>query len=326
MGASGHAVGVDLGGQSVRLAVVSAAGAIQLKRQSAIDAARPAGELADLILAQIRDLLAQAAAAGLAVGGVGLVMPGYMDAGRTRLLSAANLPTLGGTDFLERIRNGLNLPVVFDADCNAAAVGEYHFGAGRGAERLIVVTVGTGIGAGVLIDGQVLRIFNHVGGSLGHVIVDATGPRCACGGRGCVEARASGRALERLAGELADRDPASRLARLRAQYGRLTGVEIGQALGEADPAAGEAVRQVGWWLGAGIASWSAIYAPQRVLIGGGIIGLGEPYLAAIRAGLREVGQPYLTADLDVLPAALGPDAGLIGAGAIALRIARDERV
>lgn len=309
-------IGVDLGGQSVKLAGVDGSGQIRVRRQTPIDASRPVEELAGLMVSEIEAIQAQARAAGLAPTAIGMVMPGYMDRERTRLIMAANLPTLGGTDFLDLIRRGVKLPVAFDADCNAAAVGEYHFGAGRGAGRLIVVTVGTGIGGGVILDGRIPRIFNHIAGSLGHVIVDARGPQCACGARGCVEARASGRALERLAAERADAEPGSRLAALRAERGRLTGVEIGQALSEGDAAAAQVVRECGWWLGAGIAAWTPIYTPQKVLVGGGIIGLGEPYLEAVRAGLREVGMPHLANEITVDAAALGPDAGVIGAAAI----------
>lgn len=309
-------MGVDLGGQSVKLAVVDGRGSVGLRRQVAIDAGRPAAELADLIVREVGRLRDDAAAVGPGPVAAGIVMPGYMDRERTRLIFAANLPTLGGTDFLQQIRAGLDLPVAFDADCNAAALGEQKYGAGRGVDRLIVVTVGTGIGGGVVLNGEVLRVFNHIAGSLGHVIVDARGPRCACGGQGCVEARASGRALERLAGELADAAPGSRLARLREERGVLTGVEIGLALAEEDAAARQAVEEAGWWLGAGIAAWSAIYAPRKVLIGGGVIGLGAFYLAAVRQGLRDVGQPHLTRDLVIEPAELGPDAGIIGAAAM----------
>lgn len=310
-------IGVDLGGQSVKLAVVAPNGTLTLKRQVAIDADWSAAELAALIVEQVDGLRAEANDSGWHIDRAGIVMPGYMDRERTRLLTAANLPRLGGTDFLARLRADLDLPVVFDADCNAAAVGEACFGAGRGVSRLIVVAVGTGIGAGVILDGQVLRIFNHIAGSLGHVIVDANGPRCACGARGCVESRASGRALERLAGELAEAAPESRLAELRGVRGRLTGVEIGEALSEGDAAAERAVREAGWWLGAGIAAWSAVYAPHKIVVGGGVIGLGEKYLDAVRAGLRDVGQPFLTRELTIAAAQLGPDAGIIGAAAMA---------
>jgi len=312
------AIGVDLGGQSVKLAVVDPSGTVRLRRRAAIDAAQPAGEITRLMTGEIRRLQIEAREHGLAPEAVGIVMPGYMDRDRTRLLLAANLPTLSGSNVLADIRQAVDLPVTFDADSNAAALGEYRFGAGRGVRRLLVAAVGTGIGAGVVIDGQILRVRDHIAGSLGHVIVDAGGPRCACGARGCVEARASGPVLERRAAELAREEPGSRLRALLAERDRLTAIEIGTALEENDAAATRAVRECGWWLGAGVASWSVIYAPHKVLIGGGIASLGEPLLAAVRDGFRDVGQPDLIRDVVIEPAALGAEAGVIGAAAMVM--------
>jgi len=311
-------IGVDLGGQSVKLAVVDADGAVHFRLRQPVDPKRSAGEIGRQIIELVRESSAEAGRRRLSPACAGVVMPGYMDRDRSRLRFAANLPTLSGSDFLADLRSGLDLPVTFDADANAAALGEYRFGAGRGVRRLLVAVVGTGIGGGVIIEGEILRVRDHIAGSLGHVIVDARGPVCACGARGCVEALAAGPALERRAAEMARSQPGSPLAAILAERGRLTGEQIGEALSEHDLAAVEAVRECGWWLGAGVASWSAIYAPEKVLIGGGVAALGEPLLDAVRDGFREVGQPDLTGRVTIEAAALGGDAGVIGAAAMAL--------
>ncbi|HSW46836.1 MAG TPA: ROK family protein [Phycisphaerae bacterium] len=313
------AIGVDLGGQSVKLAVVDEAGRVLLRRQAVVDASQHEPEIRWLILGEINALRHEAEGHGFWPACVGLVMPGYLDSQRKKVLFAANLPTLNGTDFLAGIRDAMELPTVFDADSNAAAFGEYRFGAGRDVERLLVVVVGTGIGAGVILGGQVVRIWNHIAGSLGHVIVDARGPKCACGSRGCVEALAAGPALEKRAKEAVADHADSRLAALARQAGRLTGVEVGAALRKSDPVAAEVVRETGWWLGAGIAAWSVIFRPAKVLIGGGVAALGEPLLKAVRQGLAEVGQPAATKDVIVEAAALGADAGIVGAAALAMK-------
>lgn len=312
------AIGVDLGGQSVKLAAVDETGSIRVRRQTPIDAGQSADLLTGSILREIQAILAEARGAGLAPAAIGMVMPGYMDRERTRLTFVTNFPKLGGTSFLADLRAGSPLPMEFDADCNAAALAEARFGAGRGVDRLIVVAVGTGIGGGVVLNGEILRIREHIAGSLGHVIVNAKGPACKCGARGCVEALASGPVLERLAGRLADEQPGSRLAELRVERGRLTGVEIAEALASDDPPAVQAVGECGWWLGAAIASWTVIYVPSKVLIAGGIACLGEPLIAAVRRGLQEVGQPTLVRHVQVDRATLGADAGVIGAAAIVM--------
>lgn len=313
-------IGVDIGGQSVKLAIVDTDGVIRLRRRHSLDAALPADEIGRLIIQSLREVERAGGERGLLPEAIGIVMPGYMDRARTRLRFAANLPTLSGSNLLADLRTAIDLPVTFDADSNGAALGEYRFGAGRGVNRLLVVAVGTGIGGGVIVDGQILRVRDHIAGSLGHVIVDAKGPACVCGARGCVEALASGPVLERRAGELARAQPESLLAAAMAEHGRVTGEEIGHALRDHDEAAIQAVRECGWWLGASVASWSAIYSPERVLIGGGIAALGEPLLAAVREGFCEVGQPDLIRRVTIEAAALGPDAGVVGAAAMVLPV------
>ncbi len=318
MASDSWAIGVDLGGQSAKLALVDGDGRVLLRERVPVDAGWSAGQMVEALAGAIAGLVQEAAERSIRPTGVGVVMPGYMDATRSRLLFAANLPKLGGTDFLAELRAAIGLPVSFDADSNAAALGEYRFGAGRGARRLIVAVVGTGVGGGVIVDGRILRIREHIAGSLGHVIVDPRGPRCACGARGCLEVFASGRALERLAAQAVAKHPDSPMARRAAEPGRPTALEVGQALAEGDEAAAEAVRVCGWWLGVGVASWSVIYLPDRVVIGGGIASLGPAYLEAVRAGLAEVGQPKTVAGITVEPAALGQEAGVIGAAAMVL--------
>ncbi len=312
------AIGVDLGGQSRKLGVVDDRGTLLLREQCPIDAGLPADAVTRRVLEAIRAVREQAASSGWSPRGVGMVMPGYMDRQRSRLTFAANLPALSWSTFLADIRAALDLSIEFDADSNAAAMAEHRYGAGRGVDRLIVVTVGTGIGAGVMIGGQIVRLLDHIAGSLGHVIVDARGPKCACGATGCVEALASGRRLEEVAEEYAARAPDSRLAALKRERGRLSGVEIREALDAADATAQRAVGDVGWWLGVGIASWSAVFAPQKVLIGGGMAALGEPLLDAVRKGLSDVGQPHLTGGVAVEPAHFGANAGIIGAATMVL--------
>ena len=311
-----YAIGVDLGGQSARFAVVDATGGVLHRGQIAVDGALSCPALVDRIADAIAELRSEASNAAHAPGSIGVVMPGYMDRARTRLEFAANLPHLSGSDFLESLRNRIDLPLVFDADGNGAAWGEWRFGAGRGVDRLIVTTVGTGIGAGVIIDGEIVRVRGHIAGSLGHVVADPQGPRCACGGRGCLETLASGRALEQLASRYADDNPASKLAALRTRSGQLTGVEIGLALQDKDEGALSAVCEIGRWLGIGVASWAAVFAPQKVVIGGGIASLGEVYFESVREGLCAVGQPSATRDLVIESAALGVEAGVIGAAAL----------
>lgn len=314
-----YTIGVDLGGQSLKLAVVDSAGKIRARLAREIDAQITPSDASRLIQETISRLLDEAVSNAWPISGAGVVMPGYMDRERTRLLFAANLPGLSGSALLADIRAGLGLPVVFDADCNAAAVGEHRFGGGRGVDRLIVATIGTGIGAGVIVDGDILRVRGHIAGSLGHVIVDADGQRCGCGARGCVETVASGRAIVREATGIARREPRSFLGRQLAEHKHLNGHLLAEALSERDEAAIGVVERAGRWLGVAVATWAVLYDPKRVLFGGGMAELGPMLIDAIRRGFCEVAQPELVERVRIDRGELGPDAGVIGAAALAAR-------
>jgi len=312
------AIGVDLGGQSLKLATVDKNGVCHHARQVPVNSEYSADEMTDWLAKQITAQLAETRKHGWSIRGIGMVLPGYMNRQRTRILFAANLAGLNDTDLPEKLAARFELPMGFDADCNGAAMAEYRFGAGRGSQRLTVVTVGTGIGAGVIFDGKLVRNFGHAAGSLGHIIVDPQGQRCSCGGRGCLETKASGRALERLAEQAVSVQSSGMLARLKEEAGRLTGAEVNCALQQGDEVARQIVESIGWWLGAGLATWSAIYKPETIIIGGKVAELGSAYLQAIRRGLTDVGQPFLVNEITVASAALGTQAGVIGAASIFL--------
>jgi len=324
-----YTIGADLGGKSLKsalvddtgnisLRLVDDTGNISLRLQDPVNPQQSAQEIARLLIEQVRTISESAQKKGTKPAALGLAVPGYLDQKRSKITFSANLPNLNNSDLVGRIKDSSDLPVYLDADSNAAAWGEYRFGAGKNINRLIVATIGTGIGAGVIIDGQILRIRNHTAGSLGHVIIDAKGPRCPCGASGCLEALASASALEKLAEKLAQSQKNSALADILTKNGKMTAKDVNTALTKKDPAAKQAVNQCGWWLGAGLASWSAIFNPQKTIITGGLANLAKPWFDAINAGLNDTGQPNLTKSLTVIPAALDQNAGIIGAANLAL--------
>ena len=179
------------------------------------------------------------------------------------------------------------LPTIVDNDANAAAWAEARFGAGAASGDLVLVTVGTGIGGGLVLDGRLHHGEHGFAGELGHLIVDPDGDRCACGNRGCLEAMASGSTLGRLGREAAAADPAGRLATLAAPAGGpVTGEIVFAAASEGDKAALALFERVGHWLGVGIASLVTIFDPDLVVVGGGVAATGELLLAPARASFE----------------------------------------
>jgi glucokinase len=319
------AIGIDLGGQSIKAGVVDAAGTLLCRCNQPVDKTLSPSQAVSAMADMVKTLRADDAVSDHDLCGIGIVMPGYMNRDRSQLLFAANLPQLSGSSLLADLKNSLDLPVVFDADCNAAAVAEHAFGAGADVHRLVVATVGTGIGAGVIIDGQIPRTMYHIAGSLGHVIVNPQGPQCPCGGRGCLEAMSAASAFDREARRVQMGQSDTPLAAILHSGQPVTGEDLRSALDQADPVASQVVAHCGWWLGVGVASWCAIFHPDRVLIGGGLAGLGQPLLDAVRKGCLEVGQPRLTQQLEIGLAHFGMDAGLVGAAAEAMGFPRLQR-
>jgi glucokinase len=254
------------------------------------------------------------------VDGVGLGVPGLILAQESKIISSPNLRVIEGIPLKDELEPKVGLPVTVENDNNAAAWGEFRFGAGREAKHLLFVGLGTGIGGGIVIHGQLLRGAKGAAGELGHVTLQATGPRCACGNRGCLEAFASGSAIGRRAREVAAERPDSALGQLARALGterKVLGEDVTDLAREGDEGALSVLKEAGWWLGIGLAGFVNIFNPEVVVVGGGVMEAGELILNAAR---KEV---YLRARspkrelVEVKEAALGPDSGVLGAAALA---------
>jgi glucokinase len=253
-------------------------------------------ELLDAIVAAVEPF----AAGG--VDAIGFGVPAVIDRRRGRVLGSVNIP-LRDVDLDDLMRERFGAPAAVENDANVAALAEWKLGAGRGADDLVLLTLGTGVGGGIVLGGELYRGIAE----LGHVVVVADGPPCQgnCGGRGHLEAFASGnaadRAAERLWGEGANAE-----------------LLVGRA-GEGDPEALEALSQIGHLLGAAIGSFVNIFAPERVIVGGGFGLAAFDYLvpSALEVARRELVEPEALA-LEIVRAELGSDAGVVGAGLLAL--------
>jgi glucokinase len=211
------------------------------------------------------------------------------------------------------------LPAVVDNDANVAAWAEARHGAAAGADHALVLTVGTGIGAGLVLGGRLHRGQSGLGGELGHIILDPGGPPCGCGNTGCLEAMASGSALGRAGRQAAAADPCGMLATLAAGAEKVTGQTVFDAAQRDDPTACGLFSQIGYWLGVGIASVVNLLDIEIVVIGGGLVSAGELLLAPTREGLRDLVFGRSRRPLPALvPARFGPGAGVVGAATLAL--------
>lgn len=260
------------------------------------------------------------------VEAVGFGIPSLVDWASGASLSSVHLP-LEGVPFRELMHERLGLPVYVDNDTNAAVLAEQRRGAARGASHVVMLTVGTGIGGGLILGGELYRGSGGAGAELGHVVVELDGPPCQgdCPGRGCLEAMASGTAIAREAIEAARSSPESALGEALAAGGRGIDASLVVALALAgDRAAGQVLELTGRRLGAGITSLVNIFNPEIVVIGGGVAAAGDLLLDPAREVLAERALRPSREQVQVVPAAFGPDAGMLGAALMALEGSQSE--
>lgn len=307
-------VGVDIGGTKVAAGVVDPAGKILARRRRQTPSKDP--EAVQSTIVQVVEALR----ADHEIHAVGIGAAGFVDAERSRVLFAPHLawrnePLQAG------VAGALELPVVVENDANAAAWAEHRFGAGRGQARLVCVTLGTGIGGGMVIDGVVQRGEHGMAGEFGHMIVVPDGHRCECGNRGCLEQYASGNVLGREARELARAgSPVTvpLMERVGGAVDALVGPVITEAAQDGDPCAVELFEDVGRWLGIGLANLAAALDPGMFVIGGGVSDAGELLLRPARESFRRTltGRGFRP-EPPIVVAELGPEAGMVGAADLA---------
>jgi glucokinase len=300
------AIGIDLGGTQLRAGLVRDGAVLARAARPTDRAGGPAAVLAQL------DLLVAEVKAAAAPVGIGICAPGPLDSGSGLVLDIPTLP--GWRDFPLRnaVAQRYGLPALLENDGIAAAFGEWRFGAGRGAENLVYVTVSTGIGGGVVADGRLLHGHRGMAGHVGHLRLATEGPRCACGRIGCFEAFASGSALGHRARKAA---PASRFLAEAARNERVEARHVVAGARTGDAVCRALLDEEADYLTRGFISLVHLFSPERIILGGGVSQafdlIGDRLVAGVRDGVMAA-----FCDVRIVPAALADNSGLIGAAAL----------
>jgi glucokinase len=293
-------IGVDVGGTKILAAVVTRQGTIEARHE------RPtAVESEKALLAELDAAVEELRAEQPDVAALGFGLPSRIDQRSGRAIASVNIP-LEDFPFRSRMTERHGLPVAIDNDANAATIGEWHAGAARGKRHVVMLTLGTGVGGGLILDGRPYRGATGGGAELGHIVVEYDGPPCACGGHGHLESVAAGPAADRAARKLYG--PGANAHEL---------VRRGQA---GETKAVDALAEIGKRLGAGIASFLNTFEPELVVIGGGFAAAGELVLGPAREVIAREALAPIMDTAPVVLAELGPDAGVIGAGMIAFEV------
>lgn len=304
-------IGIDIGGTKIAGGAVSADGAIvqKLRVRTPADTAAVIDAVVDMV-----DRLS----AEHEIAAVGVAAAGFIDRARSTVIYAPNI-SWRDEPLRAKLRSRIDRPVIIENDANAAGWAEFRFGAGRDVDHMVMLTLGTGVGGAVVMDGKLYRGGHGIAGELGHVRFMRDGLLCGCGQKGCLEQYASGRALQREANALADAGGIGvPLAALRAEAGRIKGTAISRLVVAGDEGASEAVRRIAMALGEACGGFQAVLDPELFVIGGGVAQLGDRLLAPVRSaynasvpgfGHRPVAEFAI--------AGLGNEAGLIGAADLA---------
>jgi glucokinase len=312
----GLSIGVDIGGTKILAGIVNEDGEVLATARRATPR-NDANDVLDLVGEVVRELVSGSVEA---LDGVGLGVAGLVDADRSKVYFAPNL-RWSQVPVRALLEASTGLPVVVENDGNVAAWGEARFGAGRGVRDLTLVTVGTGIGGGIVINGALFRGAHGAAGEIGHINAVPDGRPCGCGRNGCLEQYASGNALVREARLLAAERRSEAGVLLELGDGTpegVQGVHVTEAAKAGDPVAMAAFTIVGTWLGRGLADLAAVLDPEVFVIGGGVSEAGDLLLASARQTLADklIGQQNRPAPV-VRSAALGNSAGLVGAADLA---------
>jgi glucokinase len=308
-------IGIDVGGTKILGGLVDGDGTVVtcVRRSTPLEGG---SALTRAIIDLARDLAIEQP-----VKAVGVSAAGFFSADRTVVLASPNIPGWQGLALRDEISEGVGVPVITENDANCAAWGEALFGAGMGVRDLLVLTVGTGVGGGAIVGGELVRGGFGLAAEFGHIRAVPDGLLCGCGQRGCLEQYGSGSALVRFARTEAERRPEAAAALLAYGDGTargISGLHVTAAAAAGDAFAISAFAEIGNWLGAGLASLASVLDPALVVIGGGVAEAGSLLMDPIRSSFaRHLPYSEQRSHPEVVPARLGVDAGMIGAAALA---------
>jgi len=314
-------VGIDLGGTQLRVAVADDRGRLRTVVRHPSEAARGRQHVIDRIVAAAAEALERDGTAPARVRALGIGLPGPVDPAGGLVISPANLPGFHNVPLNRILTRATRIHSFLHHDAHLAALGEHRRGAARGASEMIYVTVSTGIGAGLVLRGELYAGAHGIAGEVGHIVVQHDGPLCTCGNRGCLEAIASGTGIARAARELSPGTPGSALHGLKHPYAE----DVVRAARAGDELANAILENAGTYLGQAMGTLVNLFNPQLIVLGGSVIKAGNLLLGPMRRSMNASSWKASRRGLRIVRPALGDDAGLIGAVEFAQLRARHAR-
>jgi len=315
-------IGIDLGGTFIKFGLLSE----DRRLKGALELPTPRDGGADAIVAQIvsgaRQLTAcQDLPGANEIVGVGIGAPGPLKIAEGTIIAMPNIPGMENVPLRERLASELDLPVTLENDANVAAYGEYLCGAGRGVESLVMLTLGTGVGSGIIIGGEILHGAHEIGGELGHMIVEPDGEPCGCGQRGCLERYCSASHLSQRATRMIRHKGrrGGRLGEILRRKGEIDAKDINEARKAGDELAGRLWDSGAFYLALACVNICRILDPEKIVVSGGLSRAGEDLFGPLREHFARLHWKLTEPRTEIVPAALADNAGVVGAAGVAWR-------
>jgi glucokinase len=304
------AIGIDAGGTTTKAGLVTPDGDIVARVEHPTDASAATKG----ILAVADELLERAPSVDAEVVAAGAGVAGFI--GDSTVIFSPNLvfddPNVGAA-----IAARTGVPAVADNDANAAVWGERTYGAARGSDNVALITLGTGVGSGFVVDGRLVRGYSGAAAELGHMVIDPSGPACGCGLRGCLEQFASGSAIARMGQEAVAEDPGSSIIAFAGSVAAIRAEHVAKAAREYDDTARAVLRRAGRALGLGLSNVVNLFDPELIVLAGGVVGAGEPFLGPVRDELAQRNAAQRRRPMRLALSTLEGDGGILGAAALA---------
>ena len=312
-GARSAAIGVEIGGKRATIALIDQEGVILHRCEAKTLWGRPASATVEPYIRAIEMMLACASAEGYRVCGLGVSIPGTLDSTSRRPLIVPTLPSLNGFPLGELLQTRFHLPVQLYVDVDAASWGEYHLGAGKGARRLLFLSVNAVVGAALIIDGKPERTDSPYLGHTCHIPVAPNGPRCGCGKRGCINTLISIDAIQKMVQRALRRDEESSLLRRLSRHEQFSSQLLAEEAARGDSVALQVYNEMTRWLVAALTRYISLFQPEMLILGGSVLSASQLLFNSVRAAILAQISSRPADTLMIVPALLNEDAALIGA-------------
>jgi len=313
-------IGVDLGGTNVRIGIVAPTGRVLKKEEYPLDPSQGGLKIVEELVSNLKNLLQKRIGKNNQLLGIGIGIAGAIDMKRGRMIHSPNIPDLNGFGIREFIKKRISAPIAIENDANAFALGEGWVGAAKGSKCYCGITLGTGVGGGIVINGEILHGSRGMASEVGHMLIDPEGPLCGCGGRGCLEAYASATGIRRMALEAIERGEGKEiLRRAGGKREEVTSEKVFEAAQSGDKAAQMIFHEMGRFLGLGLVNLIHLFDPEKIVIGGKASRAWDFFIKTAMDVVMERAMEGSREKVKIVQAKCGDDAGILGAAYVSLR-------